>query len=145
MIKPSNTTLVISSIVVLLLIYMTYVAITTDDVKLRITFLIFVIIMVAVPIFMTPVKVESDANKIRVKYILSNTTYQKKDFDIVEIKKSDLGPTIRLFASGGFLGNIGWFKSSKIGTFYGSFLNEKNILLLKNKKTGKKYIIDRPN
>lgn len=101
--------------------------------------------MILLSAYNTPISVISNSKEIKVKYLIGSTTYQKEDYDIIEIDKSDLGNTLQVFGSGGFGGVWGWFKSRKIGEFYASFLNEKNLLLLRNKETNKQYVIDRPD
>lgn len=145
MIKPSNTTIAVSIICLLILSCLIFYAFIIDNLIFKIVCIFIFLQMILLSAYNTPISVISNSKEIKVKYLIGSTTYQKEDYDIIEIDKSDLGNTLQVFGSGGFGGVWGWFKSRKIGEFYASFLNEKNLLLLRNKETNKQYVIDRPD
>ncbi len=145
MIKPSNTTIALSIMYLLILSCLIFFAFIIDNIFMKTGFVVLALLMVLFSGFNTPISVISNSKEIKVKYLIGSTTFQKENYDIIEIDKSDLGPTLRTFGSGGFGGFWGWFISSKIGKFYASYLNGKNLLLLRNKETNRQYVIDRPD
>lgn len=144
MIKPSLTTIIISTVVLLILIVATCLAFNSDNTFVQILISTIFILMLLALVFTMPIRVETDNVKIKISYLVGSKTFQLQDYEPIAIAKNDLGYTIRVFASGGFGGYIGSFKSRNIGNFHAIFLNGNNIVLLKNRKNGKQYIIDKP-
>ena len=89
-----------------------------------------------------PIYTIIDEKKIKVKQVVGAKTFCRSDVELVKIEANALDKAVRTFASGGFAGYIGWFKSPTLGKFYMIASNTKDLLLI---QTGtKKYVINCP-
>jgi hypothetical protein len=68
-------------------------------------------------------------------------TINKQDISHASlIEKDNLGSVIRTGGIGGLFGYYGWFRGSKVGSFFMYATQMKNLILIET-KDGKKYII----
>ena len=89
-----------------------------------------------------PIYTYIDEKKIKVKQVVGAKTFCLSDVELMKIEADALDKAVRTFASGGFAGYIGWFKSPTLGKFYMIASNTKDLLLIQTDT--KKYVINCP-
>lgn len=104
--------------------------------------LIGVIVLLLLPIAWIPIKVIETSDHITIKKVVGRKTFVKKDYSVEKIDYLP-SPTLRLFACSIWV-YWGIFWSKNIGRYYGLHLQASNLILLTNKKTGNKILIDAP-
>lgn len=104
--------------------------------------LIGVIILLLLPIAWIPIKVTETSDYITIKKVVGRKIFAKKDYTIEKVDYLS-STTIRLFASNVWV-YWGIFWSKNIGRYYGIHIQMTNLLLLTNKMTGSKVLIDTP-
>lgn len=90
-----------------------------------------------------PIWVKVTDSSIRVQQLIGFKEFEKKDIEVVSLKKSDLSGSIRVFGSGGYGGYTGWFRNKQLGKYFMLVVNTKDIALIKTKK-GKQIVINYP-
>lgn len=139
--SPSNSVIIITVVCVLIICSLLYLfLVDTYPRYLYLSIAIFLIL----PIFKAPLYTDYSNKEIIVRYLIGGKKFNLEEYTISSVKPEDIGLSIRIFASGGFLGFFGWYNSKNLGKFYSLRMNTDDMLLLVNKKTGMKYIINNP-
>jgi len=101
-------------------------------VTLSLTFITILLSVISVvPLFYMPQSILIDSKKIIINRLIGKKQIQFKDIDLIE-QYSSKDTSVRIFASGGLFGYIGYFKSD--GLLYKMFvLNESQMVSIKTK------------
>ena len=103
-----------------------------SDMKVAVA-LMFITILLSVasvaPLFYMPQSILIDSKKVIINRLIGQKQIQIKDIDLIE-QYSSKDTSVRIFASGGLFGYIGYFKSD--GLLYKMLvLNESQMVLIK--------------
>ncbi len=138
---PSRKQSVCSAAILLIVAVAFYYGFQAAPAEVAVTAVIVALCLI-LPILKMPVEVEETADCIRLKLIVGERKFDKKEYEIEPLA----GPhsfTIRLFATS-FLLYWGYFWNSTLGRHYALCVNSGRLVLLTDKKTGKKTVIDSP-
>ncbi len=139
---PDIFTSVISGLFIVLLIYLGFsIDFSSGLVVNNIVFISLVLVFLFCAT-LAPIYTQVDTQTIIIKSLLRKKVFKRSEVEIEIINKKDIKGSVRLFASGGLFGYIGWFSSSKLGTYYMTTINLKELALITYKN--KKYIINFP-
>lgn len=138
---PSRILIIYSIVISIIVGYALYYAFTKGSVSIILVSVIAALLIV-LPILKMPIGIHEDNESIIIKQIIGKKVYLKKEYVVARIKTDSLF-TIRLFATSVFL-YWGYFWSKSIGTFYALCVDSSNLIMLTNKKTGSKIVIDSP-
>ena len=89
-----------------------------------------------------PLSIVKEPEHIIINRIKGKIVFNIEDYKIQSVDKRILKGAIRTFASGGLFGYQGYFYSARLGHFKMIAVNLKQLYLLENKTTGKKFIIN---
>lgn len=102
--------------------------------------LLAVLLLLYIPaLFFNPTYISADAEEISIHSPFKNRTIPMAE--VIEVKRyKPLPSTIRICASGGFLGYWGTFRDCEIGTYKGFWGKDDDCFLL-TLRNGKKYLL----
>lgn len=139
--QPAKMLVIYSAIITAILGYGVYYAFTQGNGLIQ-TVVIIAALLVVLPILKMPTSVQEDDDCIRINQVVGHKVFLKKEYVITPIKtKSSF--SVRMFATSVYL-YWGYFWSKSLGTFYALCVNNSNLIMLTNKDTGNKIVIDAP-
>jgi len=143
-VNTDTTVYMISFIVVLILILPVIHAIFYKNSITYLSFIVFITTAILVTtFFFAPKSYVITNNSIVIKKVLGSIEIDKADIiEVAPPASDDLKGSIRTFASGGFFGYFGKFRSPKLGKYnmYAGTMKTSNLLVIKL-KNGNKYVI----
>lgn len=147
-INIDSSVYVISIFVILLfLAIFGYLIYTKIPINNQILTFIILICPLIITIFFVPTSYLLTEDKIVINKVCGSIKIKKADIIDIDTPKGDeLKGSIRVFASGGFLGYFGKYKSPKLGKYnmYAGSMKANNLLVIKT-KDGKQYVISPKN
>lgn len=102
--------------------------------------LFIVICLYPVALFYAPVSITANDNEITIHSLLNKRSIAMSEVVKVENPFKPLPGTIRIWASGGFMGYWGKFRDSKTGSYIGYWGNGNDCFML-TLANGKKYLL----
>ena len=139
--QPAKMLVIYSAIITAILGYGIYYAFTQGNGLIQ-TVVIIAALLVVLPILKMPTSVQEDDDCIRINQVVGHKVFRKKEYTITPIKtKSSF--SVRMFATSVYL-YWGYFWSKSLGSFYALCVNNSNLVMLTNKESGAKIVIDAP-
>lgn len=139
----SRTLVAMTLLVIAAVAWLLYIVLMGDVSSTSRWLSVAVILLLLLPVPYIVLHTTETADQFIIRKLWGSKTFSKSQYAVQPISQQDLGFTLRLCGSSAWV-FWGYFRSAKLGNYFAQHMGEQNLLLLTDKSSGKRYVIDAP-